>query len=200
MQEVSQKLARLAAAYGIPRRQDHDENAARESLRAYRLQAAEFATLQAILPSPMRTGTLRDEVRAICQSLLLLYGRERTICLFPDSRRKQLRAEGYPQCYGAAFVANIAFSLASRESRVVEAYRSTEGVMLAADTLRSLADRQLLRLMQAEELLCLPLCTDGRAVGIIVCGMNVLESRDIAAHQKKLALFASRAAARIAAL
>jgi len=197
IQTVSQDLLRLAAIYSIPRRQDVDTDTAREKLRQYRRQAVEFTALQAGLPEACLSGKLADEVRTICRGLHLLFGLGRAICLFPDRRQRQLRAVGYSQCYGHEFIENVSFMIASSESRVVDAYRNVGFGMLAANELRAMADRQLLRLMGGEMLLCVPMQSGGAGFGIIVCALHTKDCEHYQFLRKKLEMFAARAVGRL---
>ncbi|SHO47751.1 HDOD domain-containing protein [Desulfopila aestuarii] len=198
MQTVSQDLLRLATTYSIPRRQDADIEGACQKLRQYRRQAVEFTTLQGWLPAPSQSGNLGEEVRAICRGLHLLFGLSRVICLFPDQRHRQLRAEGYPLCYGHDFIENVSFMTASSESRIVDAYHNVRFSVLSASALRAMADKQLLRLMDAEMLLCVPMHSGGAGCGIIVCAIHAKDCEHYQLLRKKLEMFAARAVARLA--
>lgn len=197
MQTVNQDMRRIAALYSVPRRQDMDDHTANEKLRQCHRQAVEFTTLQGGLAGSGQPVSISNEVYGICRGLHLLFGLGRVICLFPDPRNKQLQAIGFPQCYGQEYIKNVSFSPASRESLIVAAYRNREFAILSADELRAMADKQLLRLMHSERLVCVPMQSAGAGVGLIVCGILAKEDDHYRVLRGKMEMFAARAVARL---
>ena len=195
MQKVSEEVNRIGALYGIEQHQN--EETAHSVLDRFRRRAVELTTLQGVLPPPAAGGGKRAEVRSICRGLQLLFGLNRAICLFPDPQSGKLRATGYGDGYGQDFVDNIVFSLNSKGSSIVEAYRSKGVCVLSGEDLSVLADRQLLGLMRSELLLCLPLQVGGVRSGLVICGIGAVEREHFTPMFSTLELFAARAAARL---
>jgi len=194
MQTVNEEMNRLIGYYHIPSRQDTTVPDMEERLNQYQQQAIEFTTLQNVLSCQNISAGISGMVQSVCRGLHLLYGYGRVVCLLPDNRNVQLRAVGYPQCYGHEFINHVVFSMASKESRVVDAYHGEGLLLLAATDLRSIADRQMFRLIGGNMLLCLPLSFGENRVGLIACGLSEKEYNHIKIIQKKLETFAVRAA------
>ncbi|MFV0438148.1 MAG: HDOD domain-containing protein [Desulfopila sp.] len=198
MQAVNQEVNRLVSWYNMPCRQNGNGLGLAERLERYRQQATEFTTLQIVLAGQNALAGISETVRSICRGLHLLYGYGRAVCLLPDSRQLQLRAVGYPQCYGQEFIGHVSFLLGSKTSRVVDAYYGETLLVLAPDDLRSVADRQMLRFMGGKVLLCLPLSFGEKRVGLLVCGVAERDRRCVKKLEERLATFAARTAMQLA--
>lgn len=200
MQTVGEEQSRTASTYNIPCGRTVKDLEAAETLREFRRRAVEFVTLQGLAPRPQAVRTIPDGVRSIIQGLNVLFGISRVFCLLPEPRGIYLQAAGCPGCYGFELADNISFSLTSRESLVVAAYRSARYGVYTRDDLRAMADRQLLRLMQAEVLVCLPLTGAGATLGLVVCGTSGSAAQQLRLLRSKLEMFVAQVAAGIAEL
>lgn len=199
MQIVDQDMATLAREYGIPHAEDIPDHEIDKIFGDVRQQALEFVTLQGMLPQPYRPGQETvGTIRSIQQALGLLFGLNRTVCLLPDAGHSFLQATGHARTQSGEFLENIRFSLASRQSSVVEAYRCGQIRIFMSARNCSIADRQLLNILQADGLLCLPLIAAGITQGLVVCGITASEYSHYTALRKKMEMFAGRAAACLA--
>lgn len=199
MQAVSQELNRIAAGLAIPRATDGEQNTIQLELARLHKRAVAFAAMQGVLPSPAGTATHAEEVRLLCDGLRLLFGLVRVICLLPDPdpRRGRLQAVAYPGCYGFEYIDNIIFSLASGRSKVVAAYRAERFGFVTAEGDLAMADRQLLRLMGEEVLMCVPLVAGGQNSGLMVCGISESDINHFNDIRDTLRMYGRRAAGRM---
>jgi flagellar biosynthesis protein FlhG len=199
LETVSQELNRRAAEFGIAPYNSIDDLETQVKLDSLRQQAITFATMQTLLPSLGRENGRQKEARLLCDGLRLLFGLSRAIVLLPDSGRLNLRAVNCADCYGTEFVQNVAFAIASSKSQVVATYAMARSGFLAADDDLSIADRQLLRLMHAEMMLCVMLDFSGKSAGLVVCGLERRDMQYVARHLDAIKIFCHRAAARLLA-
>jgi putative nucleotidyltransferase with HDIG domain len=165
-----------------------------------RQQAMAHILTQSIMPSARSQETLDGLMRAVTQGFSLLFGLNKVIWLFPDSEQNHLLARGYPGCIGFDWLSHISFRMDSGESLVVQSFLQRKIFSITGDPLDSLMDKQLLSAMQATLLLCLPLFTRTRSLGLIVCEVPEKKQQNFQDVRDGLQQFGAQVAARIAAL
>jgi len=195
IQVVSKESTEVAAQYGISTGDDIDLEIIAKDLSSYRYQITEYVTFQSALQLPL-LATKSDMICAVHQGLSQIFGINRVVCLFPDTKETFIKAEGFSGCYCEENLNNIQFALHSDRSLVVAAYHSDKSTLLSCKSLQAIADRQVMAILDSDVLLCLPLICPPLGVqkGIVLCGVAKPEREKYTSLQVKLESFATQVA------
>lgn len=136
-------------------------------------------------PAPPVEAALLD----IRRSAAVLLGARACAVLTPEAGG--LRWQG--EADRPARAGEIAIDPADTQSSVALAYQGRLGLAGHKAHNEHLADRQILRLLGGERLLCLPLAVDGRALGCLAVGIDAANLEHFARKQALLLTFAREA-------
>lgn len=193
--KADEKLARIAAHFHIPRLKDMENNDTGETETRLRLRAANYSLLQSSLPDPAAVGELPEVIRQIHQGMDILFGIKNSFLLLADEHQSSLQAIGCPNCFGEEILNDIAISLESENSLIIQAFKTVELKISTdeeGDGPLSLCDEQIRGFLGSQILVCVPMATGNIAIGGIVFGIKKEELPGIHEQEERLKLFGAR--------
>jgi HD-like signal output (HDOD) protein/signal transduction histidine kinase len=200
--EVESGVAKAAESLGIQLDTDaetgQDFCADGEEVRlALARRVREFALLDGVEQHLSGSAELDDALVACLQDLKILFGLSRGICFIHDPAEGVLQ----PQANSCSLPEQVdEFRLKLKPGRSLVADTSISRNLTssfdgdAADRL-SVVDRQLIKLLDAEGMLCIPLCAGPEDVGVLAAGLDSVDLPRIQ-RQSDLLRYFSEAAAR----
>lgn len=168
----------------------------------FKCRAADYSILQSALPASTAVKDLPQVIRHIHHGLNILFGINPAICLMVDSSKSSLQAMGYPDCFAWKILSDITLSLNSKKSLVVDSFITNKlktSLDHGVDSLLSLADEQVLRILDSHTLVCVPMTALEVTWGIIVFGIQNEEYSNIQNEFDRLETFGSQSAKNISA-
>ncbi|MEW6264710.1 MAG: HDOD domain-containing protein [Thermodesulfobacteriota bacterium] len=150
-------------------------------------------TLQAL----MKAESPEDIVQMIHRGLDILFEVNRVMVFICRQEQKALIASAPPGAFNQELVNSLRLPLASPANLPIKCLLKNQpfdSLGLTGEQKLSIADEQIIRLLEAEGILCLPLLARKRPVGVIVLGLGRAEARAIWSQRRLLELFISQAA------
>ena len=189
LSRIEQNLVLTARQYEMPQGDALSEQEQNGLVWKYKQQAVDHALLQYLLPTAKPACTVSSVLRTIHHGMNILFGLRKVVCLLPDANRLHLQATGYPLCFGSEWLEHIQFSLSSPKSVVVSSFHTCDLGISQAKDLQSLADKQLLDILQSDGLICVPLAAAEINRGVVVCGYETERFSEVKAFQKRFEQF-----------
>ena len=157
----------------------------------------EFALLEGVEQHLSGSAELDDVLLASLQDLKILFGLSRGICFLSDPAVEVLQPKAN-SCSRPAQVLEFQLQLKPGRSLVADASISRKLRSSfdpnTADRL-SVVDKQLIKLLDSEGMLCIPLCAGPEDVGVLIAGLALVDVQRIQ-QQSELLLCFSEAVAR----
>lgn len=190
-----QKSRELAARYQLQEVREETYATVRERFRTTLLH---YLLIQGIMPPPAARRDGDETLNRICDTMRLLFGFPRVICLTVQDEERRLRFSSTPA--DTPLLQGMSISLECTESVLHKALSTGEMMLLTeVDGSTVLLDRQLHTMLGNKGLLCLPLLHGGKKVGLLLSDVN--GQRDfLDINQEQLQQFALRAGRDLAAL
>lgn len=181
----------LPAEGDQPSPSDNPDQAARASLAeavSIRMEA------QNVMPEPVDTQAISDAQADLLRSASLLFeARTATLFLAQDDTLR-----GQDVLARDARLGEIRVHLPNSDSKIALAYQG-EICMTGEDAgTGSLADAQLLRVLDSQRLLCLPLAHGGARLGALIIGLDAMKAALFMQRRPLLVTFAREAGRRLA--
>lgn len=169
-QRIGSDVERLAASLGIDiDSQDHSDVSSAHAKLGERL--SELSQLGQVGVEVWRSQSLAAAEQAIRRTVYTTLGIDRSVLFSLDPRTQALVARAEPQRVDADPTdPDFSIPLLPRRSLVSDALLQREP--LSGGQGLAVVDRQLLSHCAAEQLLCLPLLTEGEPVGVLVLGLG----------------------------
>jgi len=172
-EKAGEITARTAACLDIDGGEaaQHDGQSVNGSLSTYLLDNLLTRTM---MPPLSRSASLHDWSKMVQRSCKLLADTGAIIIFVADPDGKKLRVAGSGAGGHDTELESIVILVDNSSSLLSKAFTSGRPELgsLAADSSLTLGDRQLGRLLGGERLLCVPLRTAGKSVGVIVCSTD----------------------------
>ena len=201
-ENADKRLLEVADRFDITVPQVLEEDRQEEVQASFRRQAVDYSILLGVLPDHALAQELPRIIRQIHQGLDILFEIKFAFCFMPDSRQTTLQAVGYPGCFGWEMLPEIAISLESGKSIIVEAFKTGKlenSLENGADNPLSLADEQITRILDAHGLVSVPMVNHGMSRGVIVFGIEKNEHATFHRQMNRLKQFGARSAKNIPA-
>ncbi len=189
MLAVRGQVQKAAEALAIRLSDDGHFYADSEEIRlALARRVREFALLAAPQRQLQASALLEETIQAALLDLEILFGASHSICFLIDSDAARLRAVAGR---GVTLAHIGEFQIALQPGRSMLADAVIEQTVISSHELataanRSVVDRQLAKLLAAEETLCIPLHTGTQRIGVMVMGVEY--AAVVALHQQETLL------------
>ena len=202
VETADQEISQIADHFDIPLAEIVKENKDIETDTHFKREAVNYSILQSALPTSAPVQNLPQVIRQIHNGLDILFGVKPTICLMVNSNESSLQAVGYPDCFAWKILSDITLSLQSEKSLIVESF-TTNTIKTSldheTDSLQSLADEQIIRILDSHGLVCVPMTSQGVTWGVIVFGIQKEEYSNVQNTFSRLETFGSQSAKNISA-
>lgn len=206
VKDIDSQVQKAADSLGIKlQRDDKGGIEVQVETEAVRLELArrvrEFALLGGVKLAPGSEQDLQRFLQSVLSELNILFDMDRSLLFLLDSEEQNL-AGVTSRRISARRVAEFIIPLVEKRSRVAQALieRTIQGPFKPIESNpASLVDQQLARTLERDYLLCIPLISETRRVGVIVAG---LRESGLEAYQHSrgfMPLFSSTAAESIVA-
>lgn len=190
---VSQVALSLGIEINTP---DKNEN---DGMRQQKMQLAmELRDIVLIGRNPLGAGapvSLNETLSSIQRSVQILFGIQNVVFFMPDKQGSMLN--GLCLTGHCAMLNEISVPLNRLNSIVTEAFLTkapTTSFSAVNKPNPSIADEQIIRLMQTEGLYCLPLTAQHIVVGVMIFGLSPAQLTYVKKQQKLMTMFAQQAA------
>jgi hypothetical protein len=197
IETADKKLRQSAVFFHIPLPEEYKNKQTEQPHISLRQQAIDYSIVQNALPSPLPTKELPQILHQIHQGLDILFGIKVALCLLVNNQRSSLHAIGHPDCFGWKFLSDIFISLKSEKSPIVKTFTTGKlkiSMVDEPDCELSLADRQIIQVLDSAGIISVPMISSGKTIGVLVLGIQKKELLSIRKQQNRLEQFVARAA------
>lgn len=202
MSAATTEAINVAKSFGIPVEVSKDK----DKIEIESIEASKKELSNEIKTSSLLYGTLQNLLKADSRSeilnaaepgLKMLFDVKKVFFFLHDIEKKMLFGTSARGEDKGELVNDLALSIESEKNLIIKTLNGKaildSFTQLKHDFL-TIADEQIIRLLGAEGMVCIPLIARGRKVGVIVIGANELQAQRLKNRKKILALFANHTA------
>jgi len=197
---ADRRVQQVADHFNITLPQVLGKDKAEEVQACFRRQAVDYSILLGVLPGHALARKLPGLIRQIHQGLDILFEIKHTLCFIPDNKQSVLQAVGYPDCFGWKILSDICISIDTGKSLIVESFTTSElknSLDKKEAYVLSLADEQIIRILDSHGLVCVPMVTRDITRGVIVFGIQKEGLANLRKQVNRLKQFGARSAKNI---
>jgi len=197
IEKADKKIKQISDHLNIPLRHMREENEETDTDTQFRSQAEDFSLLKSALPTTSPVKNLARVIRQIHHGIDILFGIKPVICLMVDTTQSSLQAVGYPDCFAVEILSDITMSLNSKKNLVVNAFATNKlktSLSQETNSQLSLADEQIIRILDSDGMVCLPMTSLGITWGIIIFGIQKEDFLNIQNKFSQLEKFGTQSA------
>lgn len=142
----------------------------------------------------LNTGCdLEDTLRVVCQDLNILFGLPRSICFLYSAESNQLTAAEGNNGKQNEFLIPVEQGRSLLADTILQKQLNFSLVSATQESL-TVADQQLIKLLDGEGILCIPLITKQQVIGVLVASITKQSIPKLKHQQRLISYFANEAA------
>jgi len=200
IETAEKKLKKTASFFHMVFPEEKRKNQIEKSDPSLRQYIADYSIVRSALPNQRQMKEFPQIIRQIHQGLDILFGIKVALCLVVNSQQSSLHAVGYPDCTGWKLLLNISISLKTEKSPIIQSFTTGKLKISMNDdggSKLSLADEQVMRILNSAGIISIPMIAYGVTVGVLVLGIQKEELRSVQKQQNRLEQFVVRSAKNI---